>query len=387
MIKVSAVVGLALLLIAPLGLAEKPPRMQSQIKGLLVIELANGSHVGGASQMNATAFPGDDKEVFALRFNQDVGKMMTAATNEVEKFMRVRHPDTLPIGHTIEFGFADKHSPKDGPSAAVACALMAESIISGVELSPVFAVTGDITATGEVRPVGGVGAKVKGALRKGCDVFAVPKENKAAIADLYVMDGLSAVSNVQIMLIENFEDALALGRLDRSEKMTAAIADFKMVSDAVKKNPKNASHPKVIEKLKSILEAFPENESARLIALHGLGKGVKNLSLGGSLNEIESAAKGLKLLLNDRSVFSERWNDSLWQNKLDFKELRQKIDTRTKPLLQGYMDISEFFRANRTKQQFTNDLRIKLDSLIESLNAEYTKIANDEAMQEELMVN
>lgn len=49
---------------------------------------------------------------------------MSGASDEVEKFMKVRHANSLPKGYTIEFGFADKHTLKDGPSAAVACALM-----------------------------------------------------------------------------------------------------------------------------------------------------------------------------------------------------------------------------------------------------------------------
>jgi len=44
--------------------AEKvvPPLLQSQVKGLLIMTLADGSHAGTASQMNATAVPAKEPE-------------------------------------------------------------------------------------------------------------------------------------------------------------------------------------------------------------------------------------------------------------------------------------------------------------------------------------
>ena len=70
------------------------------------------------------------------------------------KFIRVRHGDQLPLGKRVELAFADKYSPKDGPSAAVVCALLTDSIVTGDEIDPEFAATGDMTATGEIRPIG-----------------------------------------------------------------------------------------------------------------------------------------------------------------------------------------------------------------------------------------
>ena len=79
----------ALILSAVLSSGAEPPLLQSKVKGLLVVDLGNGSFAGTASQMNATAVPAKDTAVdFGLRFNQRVGKMMTSANAEVEKLMR-----------------------------------------------------------------------------------------------------------------------------------------------------------------------------------------------------------------------------------------------------------------------------------------------------------
>ncbi len=365
--------------------AGKPPLLQSQVKGLLVIELPDGSHAGGASQMNATAVPGGGNDNFELRFNQNVGEMMAAATKAVEKLMRVRHADELPTGHVIEFGFADKHTPKDGPSAAVACALMAESIITGVELDPKFAVTGDITATGQVMPVGGVEAKVRGASRKDCEIFAVPAANKTSIDDMYVVDGLAAVSDIQIVLVETFEDALELAKAEKKDEVAKALEDFKMVGKAVKSNPRNASHPKVIEKLKTILAAIPGHESARLVAMHGSGKGPNKLSLVGSLNEIEKGATHLSGSMRDGSFENKGMSDPLWTNLSQFEKLRNVADMRTKAYLDTFLDTAAFLKQHRGKSQFTPEIQREFSAVIARIDSERQKLMSNRDVQEELM--
>ena len=367
------------------GFAEKPAILQSQVKGLLVIELPDGSHAGGASQMNATAIPGEGSDSFSLRFNQAVGEMMTAATQEVEKLMRVRHADSLPTGNTIEFGFADKHTPKDGPSAAVACSLMAESIIAGVELDQKFAVTGDITATGEVRPVGGVEAKLRGAARKDCEIFAVPAGNKASIDDIYVIDGVAAISETQIVLIETFEEALRIGRADKEEAVKQAVEDFKLVSKAVKSNPKNAAHPKVVEKLKTILAAIPGHESARLVALHGSGRGPTKLSLQGSLNLIEKRAAFLSTSMTSGSFMDRGMDDPLWENLGELKGLRGMVDDRTRPYLDSFLAVTSFLKLHRDKNQFSAQLMREFRTVLVKIDIERQKLMSNREVQEELM--
>ena len=365
--------------------AAEPPVLQSKIKGLLVIELADGSHAGAASQMNATAVPASDPQGFGLRFNQDVGEMMNSATNEVEKLMRVRHPETLPLGHTIEFGFEDKHTPKDGPSAAVACALMTESIITGVGLDQKFGVTGDITATGEVRPVGGVDAKVRGASRRDCEIFAVPAGNKISVEDLYITEGLEAISRIQIILIKDIEEALAIGRLEKSPEIRKALEEFALVSKAVESNPRNSSHPKVLEKLKTILQVLPGHESARLIALDGLGKAPKRLSLSGSLSAIERGASRLASSIDDGSFMETGMDDPLWSSLSTMEGLRNKIDRRTRPYLESYLSTAAFLKEHRQRSVFTAQLQREFREVISNIKSQRTKLRNDKELQEEMM--
>ena len=363
-----------------------PPLLQSQIKGLLVVSLPGGSQAGAATQMNATAVESIEGSGFRLGFNQPVGPMMKGATAEVEKFMKVRHARKLPTDYKVEFGFANKHSLKDGPSAAVACALMTEAILTGSAIDPGFAATGDMTATGEVRPIGGVAAKIRGASKKNCTIFSVPQGNAKAVDDLYISEGLKAVTEIQIITVAQFEEAMAVASVKRSKEVEAALANFAMVQKAVLRNNNSAKHPKVQAKLRTILQAIPGHRSARLIALHGQGRAPSKLSLVGSLNAIEIKAGNLAQLVSRQDLSSSKgFDDPLRDSIFEINRLRGAIDPRTTELLDGYRKIAEFIKRNREKTNLDGGKRAELQVLVRALDEARTKLRNSPEVREELM--
>ena len=74
--------------------------------------------------------------------------------------------------------------PKDGPSAGVTMASAVVSVLSGRPVRHDLAMTGEITLSGRVLPIGGLKEKILGAVRAGITEILLPKDNEADLEDL-----------------------------------------------------------------------------------------------------------------------------------------------------------------------------------------------------------
>lgn len=91
-------------------------------------------------------------------------------------------------------------APVDGPSAGAAMAAAAVSALTGRPTDGSAAVTGEISVTGAILPVGGVPAKVEAARRAGLSRVIIPREN--------AMERFRK-AGVQVILADTIEDVLS----------------------------------------------------------------------------------------------------------------------------------------------------------------------------------
>jgi len=96
-------------------------------------------------------------------------------------------------------------TPKDGPSAGVAMTVALASVYTGEPVRGDTAMTGEITLTGLVMPVGGIKEKVLAAHRAGIRRIILPKENEPDLADL--PDKVR--QDVEFVLAEHIDEALS----------------------------------------------------------------------------------------------------------------------------------------------------------------------------------
>jgi ATP-dependent Lon protease len=112
--------------------------------------------------------------------------------------------------------------PKDGPSAGITMATAIVSLISDRPVSEHVGMTGEITLTGQVLPIGGVREKVLAAQRAGLRTVVLPSENEPDLEEL-PDETREALSFVLADSIEIVLDAALNGGAKRT-RLSAARA-------------------------------------------------------------------------------------------------------------------------------------------------------------------
>jgi ATP-dependent Lon protease len=97
--------------------------------------------------------------------------------------------------------------PKDGPSAGVTMATVLVSLLTDTPVRPLTAMTGEITLSGNVLPVGGIKEKFLAARRAGVETIILPAENRQDVEEDLTAE---LIGGVQIHYASRIEDVLAV---------------------------------------------------------------------------------------------------------------------------------------------------------------------------------
>tara|TARA_X000001036_G_C20440422_1_gene709064 strand:- start:348 stop:851 length:504 start_codon:yes stop_codon:yes gene_type:complete len=126
-------------------------------------------------------------------------------------------------------------TPKDGPSAGIG---MVTSIVSSITNNPIkreVAMTGEVTITGQVLPIGGLKEKLLAAHRAGIKHVIIPKDNQKDLTDI----PNKVKNDIKITSVDTVDEVLKLALKNELKKVE--WNDVKDISKTGKEEKSQAS--------------------------------------------------------------------------------------------------------------------------------------------------
>jgi ATP-dependent Lon protease len=133
----------------------------------------------------ATAYPGKGR----LTITGQLGDVMQESAQAALSWVRA-HAQQLGLDpewfreHDVHLHVPAGAVPKDGPSAGITIATAIASLVRSQPVSDDVGMTGEITLTGQVLPIGGIREKSLAAQRAGLKRVIMPRENEPDLAEL-----------------------------------------------------------------------------------------------------------------------------------------------------------------------------------------------------------
>jgi ATP-dependent Lon protease len=132
--------------------------------------------------IEATAMPGSGK----LTITGQLGDVMKESAQAALSYVRGHAP--LPedwfASHDLHIHVPAGAIPKDGPSAGITMATALMSLVTGRPVRDDVAMTGELTLTGQVLPIGGLKEKALAAQRAGVKRVLAPSRNRGDLEDI-----------------------------------------------------------------------------------------------------------------------------------------------------------------------------------------------------------
>ncbi len=181
-------------------------------------KMAREDQVGVATGMYYTPAGGDIMFVEAslmrgkgdLILTGQLGDVMKESARAAWTFARSHAPllgiDEKDFERDIHIHVPAGAIPKDGPSAGIAMASAVASALSGRAVRNDVAMTGEITLSGRVLPIGGLKEKILGAVRAGITRIVIPRDNEPDLEDL----SQEVRDEVEVLPVATLAEALAV---------------------------------------------------------------------------------------------------------------------------------------------------------------------------------
>jgi len=173
----------------------------------VVTGLAWTEYGGEILKIETVIMPGKGR----MQITGKLGDVMQESIKAAKSFIRSKSLDygiIPPLFEKKDFHIhvPEGATPKDGPSAGIG---MVTSIVSAITDNPVrrdVAMTGEVTLTGQVLPIGGLKEKLLAAHRAGIKQVIIPKENEKDLADM----PKKITEDIKITPVEHADEVLKI---------------------------------------------------------------------------------------------------------------------------------------------------------------------------------
>ena len=181
--------------------------LESEDKIGVVTGLAWTEYGGEILKIETVIMPGKGR----MQITGKLGEVMQESIKAAKSFIRSKSLDygiIPPLFEKKDFHIhvPEGATPKDGPSAGIG---MVTSIVSAITNNPVrrdVAMTGEVTLTGQVLPIGGLKEKLLAAHRAGIKQVIIPKENEKDLVDM----PKKIIDDIKITPVEHADEVLKI---------------------------------------------------------------------------------------------------------------------------------------------------------------------------------
>jgi len=174
---------------------EAPFKNEKRLSGVGIVTGLAWTAMGGATlPIEATQVHSKDRNI---KLTGQLGKVMTESAQIAHSFVttngnRFGIEDDYFLKNSLHLHVPEGATPKDGPSAGISMTSALLSLALNQAVKKDFAMTGEITLTGKVLPVGGIREKLIAARRVGVKEVILPDANRGDVKELprYITKGL-----------------------------------------------------------------------------------------------------------------------------------------------------------------------------------------------------
>lgn len=199
------------------------------------------SQVGIATGLAWTQAGGEVLYIEALKMKGKGGLVLTGQMGDVMKesataALSYARANSKALG--IEEDWCDNHTvhvhipagaiPKDGPSAGITMATALISLMTDTPIRSDVAMTGEVTLSGRVLPIGGIKEKALAALTQGIKTVICPVQNQKDVTEIPE----EFKKNLNFVFVEHLDEVLAMALEDKNRKGNKNTKNVKKGKDS-----------------------------------------------------------------------------------------------------------------------------------------------------------